>query len=119
MIGIALLVLWLLMLEMGMLRLGLPPSGPEIVRSVFYLAATLRYAAVWLALAMAFSTLIRPPAASALVSPVDLYNPMTLLSNFETQQAVSRLSPQMVYGEISALLLDRKRDPSGGYSWIS
>lgn len=128
-IGIALLVLWLLMLGMGMLRLGLPPSGPEIVRSVFYLAATLFYAGVWLALAMAFSTFIRSPATSALValaiwlilslfwsiivpliagfiSPIDPYNPMTLLSNFETQQAVSRLSPQTLYGEISALLLD-------------
>ena len=78
---------------------------------------------------MAFSTFIRSPATSALValviwlilslfwsiiapliagfiSPIDPYNPMTLLANFETQQAVSRLSPQTLYGEISALLLD-------------
>ncbi|TDX76143.1 ABC-2 type transport system permease protein [Neorhizobium sp. R1-B] len=128
-IGIALLVLWLLMLGMGILRLGLPPSAPELVRSIVYLVATLFYAGVWLALAMAFSTFIRSTATSALValaiwlilslfwgmllplvagvlSPVDPYNPVSLLSNFETQQAVSRLSPQTLYGEISALLLD-------------
>jgi ABC-2 type transport system permease protein len=128
-IGIALLVLWLLMLGMGILRLGLPPSAEELVRSIVYLVATLFYAGVWLALAMAFSTFIRSTATSALValaiwlilslfwgmlsplvagvlSPVDPYNPVSLLSNFETQQAVSRLSPQTLYGEISALLLD-------------
>ncbi len=67
-IGIALLVLWLLMLGMGILRLGLPPSAPELVRSIAYLVATLFYAGVWLALAMAFSTFIRSTATSALVA---------------------------------------------------
>ncbi|TCV68685.1 ABC transporter permease subunit [Neorhizobium sp. S3-V5DH] len=128
-IAIALLVMWLLMLGMGILRLGLPPSMPELVRSVVYLAATLFYAGVWLALAMAFSTFVRSTATSALValaiwlilslfwgmlspllagvlSPVDPYNPVSLLANFETQQAFSRLSPQTLYGEISAMLLD-------------
>ena len=128
-IAIALLTLWLLMTGLGILFLGLPPSGPELVRSIAYLAATLIYAGVWLALAMAFSTLIRSAATAALaalalwlilsvfwsmiaplaagaISPVDPYNPMTLLSNFETQQVIARISPQTLYGEVSSMLLD-------------
>lgn len=128
-IAIALLTLWLLMTGLGILFLGLPPSGPELVRGIAYLAATLVYAGVWLALAMAFSTLIRSAATAALaalalwlilsvfwsmiaplvagvLSPVDPYNPMSLLSNFETQQAIARISPQTLYGEVSSMLLD-------------
>ncbi|WP_346892612.1 ABC transporter permease [uncultured Roseibium sp.] len=128
-IAIALLTLWLLMTGLGILFLGLPPSGPDMVRGIAYLAATLVYAGVWLALAMAFSTLIRSAATAALaalalwlilsvfwsmiaplaagvLSPVDPYNPMTLLSNFETQQAIARISPQTLYGEVSSMLLD-------------
>lgn len=128
-IVIALLTLWLLMTGLGILFLGLPPSGPELVRGIAYLAATLIYAGVWLALAMAFSTLIRSAATAALaalalwlilsvfwsmiaplvagvLSPVDPYKPMTLLSNFETQQVIARISPQTLYGEVSSMLLD-------------
>lgn len=128
-IAIALLTLWLLMVGLGMLFLGLPPSGADIVRSVVWLAATLAYAGVWLALAIAFSTVIRSPATSALaalsawlvftvfwgmiaplvagvIAPVDPLDPMTVLSQFEWRQAIARLSPQTLYGEVMALLLD-------------
>lgn len=128
-IAIALLTLWLLMVGLGMLFLGLPPSGADIVRSVVWLAATLAYAGVWLALAIAFSTVIRSPATSALaalsawlvftvfwgmiaplvagvIAPVDPLDPMTVLSQFEWRQAIARLSPQTLYGEVTALLLD-------------
>ncbi|WP_432349889.1 ABC transporter permease (plasmid) [Shinella yambaruensis] len=128
-IAIALLTLWLLMVGLGMLFLGLPPSGADIVRSVVWLAATLAYAGVWLALAIAFSTVIRSPATSALaalsawlvftvfwgmiaplvagvIAPVDPLDPMTMLSQFEWRQAIARLSPQTLYGEVMALLLD-------------
>lgn len=128
-IGIALLTLWLLMVGLGMLFLGLPPSGADIVRGVSWLAATLAYAGVWLALAIAFSTVIRSPATSALAAlslwlvltifwgmiapllagvfaPIDPFNPMTILAQFEWQQAIARLSPQTLYGEVTAMLLD-------------
>ncbi|MCG6858748.1 MAG: ABC transporter permease [Salaquimonas sp.] len=128
-IAIALLTLWLLMTGLGILFLGLPPSGPEIVRSIAYLAATLVYAGVWLALAMAFSTLTRSAATAALtalslwlvlslfwgmiapliadlVSPADPYNPMSVLTNFHVQQAIARISPQTLYGEVASMLLD-------------
>lgn len=128
-IAIALLTLWLLMVGLGMLFLGLPPSAADIVRSVSWLAATLAYAGVWLALAIAFSTLIRSPATSALaalsvwlvltvfwgmiaplaagmVAPLDPFDPMSILNRFEWQQAIARISPQTLYGEVTGLLLD-------------
>ena len=128
-IAIALLTLWLLMTGLGILFLGLPPSGADIVRGVFWLAATLAYAGVWLALAIAFSTVIRSPATSALaalsvwlvltvfwgmiapllagvVAPIDPLDPMSVLTQFEWQQAIARFSPQMLHGEVTGLLLD-------------
>ncbi len=128
-IAIALLTLWLLMTGLGILFLGLPPSGADIVRGVFWLAATLAYAGVWLALAIAFSTVIRSPATSALaalsvwlvltvfwgmiapllagvVAPIDPFDPMSVLTQFEWQQAIARFSPQTLYGEVTGLLLD-------------
>jgi ABC-2 type transport system permease protein len=128
-IAIALLTLWLLMTGLGLLFLGLPPSAADVARSLAYLAATLAFAGVWLALAIAFSTFIRSPATSALaalsvwliltvfwgmiapllaglIAPLDPVDPLSVLAQFETQQAVARLSPQTLYGEVAAILLD-------------
>jgi ABC-2 type transport system permease protein len=128
-IAIALLALWLLMIGLGILFLGLPPSGADMVRGSAYLAATLAYAGVWLALAIAFSTFIRSPATSALaalsvwlvftvfwgmvapllagvISPIDPLDPFTVLAQFEWQQAIARISPQTLYGEMTAMLLN-------------
>jgi ABC-2 type transport system permease protein len=128
-IAIALLTLWLLMTGLGILFLGLPPSGADLLRSMTWLIATLFYTGVWLALAIAFSTVIRSPATSALaalsvwliltvfwgmiapliagmVAPLDPLDPMTALTQFEWQQTVARVSPQTLYGEITAMLLD-------------
>lgn len=128
-LAIALLTLWLMMTGLGILFLGLPPSAADVVRGTAYLAATLAYAGVWLALALAFSTLIRSPATSALaalsvwlvltmfwgmvapliagaLAPIDPLNPMTVVTQFETQQAIARLSPEKLYGEVAAILLN-------------
>lgn len=127
--SIALLTLWLLMVGLGIIFLGLPPSIDDIVRALCWLAATLAYAGVWLALAIAFSTLIRSTATSALaalsvwlifslfwnmitpliagvVAPIDPFDPMSVLNRFEWQQAIARISPQTLYGEVTGILLD-------------
>src|SRR3954464_11244947 len=65
---IALLSLWLLVLGVGFLRLGLPPSGEELVRMLGFLVATIAYGGVWLAVAFLFSILFRAPATAALAS---------------------------------------------------
>lgn len=43
-IAIALLTLWLMIIGLGILFLGLPPSAADVVRGTAYLAATLAYA---------------------------------------------------------------------------
>ncbi|WP_372027209.1 ABC transporter permease [Tistrella mobilis] len=128
-IAVAMVTLWLGTTGLGILFLGLPPTGAEVLRGIAYLVATIAYAGVWLALAMTLSTVIRSTATSALaalsiwlvlsvfwgmiapvvasaISPVDPLNPMSLIDAFQTQQAVARLSPQTLYGEITAILLD-------------
>lgn len=128
-IAIALVTLWLLMVGLGILLLGLPPSADDLARGLAFLVATLIYAGVWLALAIAFSTFVRAPATSALaalavwlilsvfwsmiapliaraVAPIDPLDPMTALNQFYALQEISRISPATLYGEVSALLLD-------------
>jgi ABC-2 type transport system permease protein len=117
------------MTGIGILFLGLPPSGDDIARGLAYLVATLFYAGIWLALAIAFSTVVRAPATSALaalavwlvlsvfwsmlapliasiVAPIDPDNPMTVLNQFYALQDISRISPATLYGEVSSMLLD-------------
>ncbi|QDC00292.1 ABC transporter permease [Mesorhizobium sp. 8] len=128
-IAICLLTLWLLVTGLGILSLGLPPGGEEIARGLAFLFASFVYAGVWLAVAMAFSTLVKSPATSALcaltlwlvftvfwpmltplvagaVAPVDLLNPMTAVHQIAVQQGLARISPNVLYGEATLALLN-------------
>ncbi|NTJ64469.1 ABC transporter permease [Agrobacterium rhizogenes] len=128
-IGICLLTLWLLVTGMGILMLGLPPSGEEIMRGLAFLIASLAYAGVWLAISMLFSTLFRAPATSALagltlwlvftifwsmigplvagaISPVDPFDPTTAVHQAEIAHAIARLSPNTLFGEATLALLN-------------
>jgi ABC-2 type transport system permease protein len=67
-IGIMLLGLWLLVIGAGLLLLGVPPSGDEVLRSLVFLIIALFYCGVWLALAMLLSIVFRSAATSALVA---------------------------------------------------
>ncbi|MGN6142931.1 MAG: ABC transporter permease [Mesorhizobium sp.] len=128
-IAICLLTLWLLVTGLGILSLGLPPGGEEIARGLAFLFASFVYAGVWLAVAMAFSTLVKTPATSALcaltlwlvftvfwpmltplvagaVAPVDLLDPMTAVHQIAVQQGLARISPNVLYGEATLALLN-------------
>ncbi len=128
-IAIALLTLWLLMTGLGILFLGLPPSGADVARGLTYLLVTLVYSGVWLALSIALSTVIGSPATSALAAlaiwlilsvfwsmlaplvasvlvPVDPLSPISALHQFQAQQAISRISPGVLYSEIAQMLLN-------------
>jgi ABC-2 type transport system permease protein len=126
---IALVSLWLLVLGVGFLRLGLPPSFEELVRMVGFLVATIAYGGVWLALAFLFSTLFRAPATAALgslglwlvfsffwsvvIRPLvatmiagpaeDIFGPN--LAYIQTSQVLDRISPNTLYAEIALALL--------------
>lgn len=67
-LGLTFFALWLLVTGMGLLILGVPPSGEEVGRGLSFLVVTIAYAGVWLAVAMMFSTVFRNSATSALAS---------------------------------------------------
>lgn len=127
-LAICLVTLWLLVTGLGILRLGLPPSGEEILRGLAFLAASLAYAGVWLAIGLLFSTVFRQAATSALaalalwlvfavfwgmiahalalaIAPIDPTDPMTMLGAVEWQSALERLSPNTLYAEAARALL--------------
>ena len=49
--------------------------------------------------------MISPFVASAL-SPVDPYDPVSIVHAYETGLAVARISPATLYGEVATMLLD-------------
>jgi ABC-2 type transport system permease protein len=127
-LAICLVTLWLLMTGLGILLLGLPPNGEEVLRGIAYLGCSLAYGGVWLAIALLFSTLFRSPATSALaaltlwlvltifwpmiapliangLAPVDPLDPATIIGNAEVQMAVARISPSTIYNEMTLALL--------------
>jgi len=131
-ITISLITLWLLVMGFGLLRLGIPPSAEEMGRLVVFLAVTIAYAGVWLALAMLFSIVFRSTATAALVSlglwlflsllwpalaqlfgevisPSDIRFAMLGLPTPDTlawQQGLARLSPGTLYGEAVVAMLN-------------
>jgi ABC-2 type transport system permease protein len=135
-LAISLVCLWLLVVGLGVLFLGVPPSWEEIVRSLIFLVISIAYAGVWLAVAMLFSVIFRSPATAALlslgvwlfmtllwpmispvlaqmISPPDIRYVMLGLPSPDTLQwqvGLSRLSPNQLYGEaVLAVLLPSTR----------
>jgi len=67
-LAVSLLCLWMLVVGLGIIFLGVPPSSEEIARSLFFLLVTLAYAGTWLALSMLLSVIFRSAATAALVA---------------------------------------------------
>ncbi len=128
-LAVFLVALWLFLMGLGMLLIGLPPSGEEILRGLLFLVAAIAYGGVWLAIAMLFSIYFRSTATSALaslslwlmfavfwpmISPmltglfvtIDPFDPRTQLAAFEVQQGIDRLSPNTLFAETSMALLN-------------
>jgi ABC-2 type transport system permease protein len=123
-ISISLVALWLLIIGLGLVLLGIPPGGEEVARALIFLAVTIVYAGVWLALALLFSILFRSAATAALVTlglwlfltilwPLllpALANVITpngdVLAVINTQQILARASPSALFNEVVAVVLD-------------
>ncbi len=126
-LAVSLVCLWLLVMGAGLLLLGVPPSGEEILRSLVFLFIALMYAGVWLAVAMLFSVLFRSAATSALVAlglwlflallwpmlagalaqaiaPPDVLG-QSSLATLEWGQALQRLSPGELFNEAMIVVL--------------
>jgi ABC-2 type transport system permease protein len=67
-LSIVMTAIWLLVAGLGLMFLGVPPTGEEVARAVVFLLATIGYGGVWLGVAMVFSVLFRQPATAALAS---------------------------------------------------
>jgi ABC-2 type transport system permease protein len=124
-IAVALGTLWLLVVGLGLMRLGVPPGGEEVARSIAFLFAALAYGAVWIAIAMLCSVICRSAATAALsalgawlmlsllwplmaqfvaslVHPPNAVQLLLGLPNPEQvglQQALSRISPGTLFAE--------------------
>jgi ABC-2 type transport system permease protein len=116
-LAVVLLALWLVVIGVGLLLLGVPPSGEEILRSLAFLVGALAFAAVWLMVAQLMSVLFRQPATSALAS-MGLWLLFTVFWGIvsgliadgfgggpRVEQAVSRVSPVTLFGEMALALL--------------
>ncbi|HEY79947.1 MAG TPA: ABC transporter permease [Anaerolineae bacterium] len=127
--ALVLTVIWLLIIGLGLIGLGVPPSGQGMARLLVFLAATIFYGGVWLALAMLFSITFRQPATAAMaslavwlfflifwnilagllanvISPVRLGLPQEIIAQARVQIALARFSPTFLYGEIMAAILN-------------
>jgi ABC-2 type transport system permease protein len=123
-LSISLVALWLLVIGLGLVLIGIPPGAEEIARSFVFLLVTIVYAGVWLALAMLFSILFRSAATAALVT-LGLWlfvtviwpalAPALALAVFPSDdeaslifaaQALARLSPSTLFGEVVVALLN-------------
>jgi ABC-2 type transport system permease protein len=103
--------------------LGVPPSSAEIGRALAFLAVTIAYAGVWLALAMLLSVTFRSPASAGLITlgiwlfltviwpsltpaiAQALVPPHQEVTLLVTSQMLARLSPSTLFGETVLALL--------------
>ena len=127
-LALALTAIWLLIIGLGLLRVGIPPNGEEVARSLWFLVATIFYGGIWLAVALLFSIVFRQPATAALasiavwlfftifwgiianllaqmLSPIQFGFPQEVLAQVQLEQTLTRLSPTTLYSEITLALL--------------
>lgn len=67
-LALVLTAIWLMIIGLGIFRLGVPPTGEEVARGMLFLLATIAYGGIWLGLAMVFSVRFRQPATAALAA---------------------------------------------------
>jgi ABC-2 type transport system permease protein len=131
-LAFSLLLLWLLVIGLGLILLGVPPSTEEVLRSLAFMVVALAYAGIWLAAAMFFSIVFRSPATAALtalglwlfltvlwpaLSPGIAHiiappNPLYALigqSDPDTlvwEQALARIAPSTLFAEVIQVVLN-------------
>ena len=120
--------IWLLVFGLGILTLGVPPSGEEVGRALWLLVGTVFYGGVWMAIAMVFSVVFRSPATTALASialwlfftvfwemiatglaqalaPVRYGTLEEVVRQANTMLMLGRLAPSVLFSEIVIALL--------------
>jgi ABC-2 type transport system permease protein len=127
-LALVLTAIWLLIMGLGIVTLGVPPSGEEVTRSLWFLLITICFGGIWLALALLFSIIFRQPATAALAAiavwlfvmvfwgiiadllaqtlrPIRPGFPQDVLAQLQLELALSRLAPNTLYSEAILALL--------------
>jgi len=104
-LAVNLICLWLLVVGLGMLWLGVPPSGDEFTRSLVFLIIAIAYAGTWLGMAMLFSVLFRSPATAALLA-LGVWLFMTLLWPMISPFIAQLIAPPDIRWQLLAGVLD-------------
>jgi ABC-2 type transport system permease protein len=125
---LVLTAIWLLIIGIGIVTMGVPPSVEEVGRTLWFLLASIFYGGIWLALGMLFSIIFRQPATAALASiavwlfftvfwgilaslitqilrPIQYGFTEEILAQAQLGLALSRLSPNTLYSEVMLALL--------------
>ncbi len=128
-LGISLISMTFIVIGVGLYFLGMVPSADEVVRLTLFLAATLVYVALWLALSIMFSLLFDRAVMSALAS-IGVWLALTFFIPFfavtisaqvvedsedaqsvaaeraQWEQRIQRFSPAYLYEEATQPLLN-------------
>jgi ABC-2 type transport system permease protein len=128
-IGLVLVSVIVLIGGFGLLRLGIVPHPPELLRLIAWVGATFLYVAVWLAFGLLLSVLVRRAATAALIgfgvwllitifgdlittliggllTPAADASPDAVLGSYQLQQLITRLLPSTLFKEVSLVLLN-------------
>jgi len=105
-LALVLAAIWLLIFGIGLLGLGVPPTGEEVARSLLFLVATVFYGGFWMALALLFSTLFRQSATASLAS-IAVWLFFTAFWEIFVSLAAQSLSP-IRFGLLEEVLAQKK-----------
>lgn len=104
----------LLVAGMGLRMIGVPPTAEEILRLVAFILVSIIYGAFWMSLSVLFSVLFKRIATAALASIalwifLSLFVPIIAQvvagANGEIAGAIRHISPGVLYGEVTQVLL--------------
>lgn len=131
-ISIMFVSLVLLLSGLGMVAIGVVPSGQEAARLAVYMLISIAYVGFWLGMAILFSIILRSIGTAALASvalwifvsffvgfgsgliadviaPTDQNNPELMLKNARIAGAISRVSPVNLYSDATSTIMDPYR----------
>jgi ABC-2 type transport system permease protein len=136
-VAIVFIGLILLIAGLGMMVIGVVPTGEEVGRLAVYMLISIVYVGFWLGLSILFSIFFRSIGTSALaavalwifvsffvgfaanliadaVAPVEHENTEQMAKNQRIAEAISRVSPVKLYSDATLRIVDPSRLPKKG-----
>lgn len=131
-ITIVFVSLVLLLSGLGMVAIGVVPSGQEAARLAMYMLISIAYVGFWLGMAILFSIIFRSIGTAALASvalwifvsffigfgssliadaivPVERNDPEVIVKNARIGAGISRVSPLNLYSDATSTIMDPYR----------